>query len=240
MSNKPSPSPWATFHEAFTSILGPEPTISLLLQVDEYPFAHEAGVFIPSRNHLFITSSQFDDPEKPGERKVQISKISFSEDRNPAHVTLQIINCDDHIIMANGGVNHQSENSVLFCSQGSMDKPSGLYKVSTLPPYSTEPVVTDFNGRPFNSVNDVIVHPEDGTIWFTDPTYGFYQGFRPRPKLPNQVYRYDPVNKSIRAMADGFGMPNGLCFSPDLKTLYVTDTDQLRGDWLDLGRAGSM
>src|SRR5206468_7837 len=82
---------------------------------------------------------------------------------------------------------------------------------------------------PFNSVNDVVVHPEDGSIWFTDPCYGHHQGIRNKPVLPNQVYRYDVKTSSIRAVADGFTRPNGLCFSPDLKTLYVTDTGSIHG-----------
>ncbi|SPQ21347.1 7115df78-b77a-4322-8a19-b575c1a931d5 [Thermothielavioides terrestris] len=83
-------------------------------------------------------------------------------------------------------------------------------------------------GRPFNSVNDVVIH-SDGSIWFTDPPYGFEQGYRTRPRLPSQVYRYDPNRKSLRAMADGFGHPNGICFSPDERTVYITDTDWLHG-----------
>ena len=52
--------------------------------------------------------------------------------------------------------------------------------------------------------------------------YGFEQGFRNQPQLPCQVYRLDVISGDIRVVADGFGRPNGLCFSPDEKTLYVT------------------
>ena len=96
--------------------------------------------------------------------------------------------------------------------------------MSTTPPYVNKLLISSFYGRPFNSVNDVVIH-NDGSIWFTDPVYGYHQGYRPKPDLPNQVYRYDPEMKSIRAMADGFGRPNGICFSPDEKIVYVTDTD---------------
>lgn len=50
------------------------------------------------------------------------------------------------------------------------------------------------------------------------------QKFRPKPELGTYIYRYDPVTKGISMMADKFVKPNGLCFSPDFKTLYVTDT----------------
>ncbi len=92
-----------------------------------------------------------------------------------------------------------------------------------------KPIVTNFHGRDFNSVNDVVV-AKDGCIWFTDPCYGNEQDFRQRPKLPNQVYRFDPSNGDLRVVADGFGRPNGICFSPDEAVCYITDTDYIHGD----------
>ncbi|KAJ5817021.1 gluconolactonase [Penicillium robsamsonii] len=133
--------------------------------------------------------------------------------------------------MANGGTNfHGDDSEVLFCAQGSQQSRSGIFAMSTSAPYSTRPILTDFYGRPFNSVNDVVVHPLDGSIWFTDPAYGYGEGYRPKPRLPNHVYRYDPSTNSVRLLADGFGHPNGICFSPDLETVYVTDTDVIHGD----------
>lgn len=90
-------------------------------------------------------------------------------------------------------------------------------------------MVTNFYGRDFNSVNDVVV-AKDGCIWFTDPCYGNEQDFRQRPKLPNQVYRFDPKNGDLRIVADGFGRPNGISFSPDESLCYITDTDYIHGD----------
>jgi gluconolactonase len=69
-------------------------------------------------------------------------------------------------------------------------------------------------------VNGVIVHPLDHSIWFADPHYGYHQGIRPKPSLPDQVYPFDASTNSICAIADGFTRPNGLCFSLDLKTGY--------------------
>ncbi|KAL2870458.1 SMP-30/gluconolactonase/LRE family protein [Aspergillus lucknowensis] len=129
--------------------------------------------------------------------------------------------------MANGGINYK--DGIIFCAQGSMDQPSGLYLMSITPPYSSTILKSNFYGRPFNSVNDVVVH-SDGSIWFTDPIYGYEQGYRPSPRLPNQVYRFNPAKGSIRAMADGFGRPNGIWFSPNEKVVYVTDTDWMHGD----------
>ena len=140
--------------------------------------------------------------------------------------------------MANGGINHRP--GILFCAQGSLDTPGGLVYMDANPPYTTHTLLDNFHGRHFNSLNDVVVHT-DGSIWFTDPIYGFEQGFRPEPQLRAQVYRFDPVSGDVRVVADGFGRPNGICFSPDEQTLYVTDTDWIHGDGTtDEGRARTM
>lgn len=130
------------------------------------------------------------------------------------------------IDMPNGGVNY--EDGILFCAQGSAQAGTGgiIYMPRKAKPI---PMVTNFYGRDFNSVNDVVV-ARDGSIWFTDPCYGNEQDFRQRPKLPNQVYRFNPKNGDIRVVADGFGRPNGICFSPDEKVCYITDTDYIHGD----------
>lgn len=86
--------------------------------------------------------------------------------------------------------------------------------------------MTEFAGRQFNSPNDVVVNPADnGTIWFTDPSYGSKQGIRDAPQLPTQVYRYDPLTRTTRVVADGFQEPNGLAFNADGTVLYVTDAN---------------
>ncbi|KAL2689054.1 hypothetical protein Neosp_003105 [[Neocosmospora] mangrovei] len=223
---------WRIFQDEFRDVLGQEPSLQLLLQIDEFPFAHEAGVFLPETNELFITSNQFKD--HTGEKTVQISKISLSDDAES--VKLEKIKCE-LIHMANGGVNYQ--DGILICAQGSATHPSGLFKLQTTHPYEAKPVITSYMGRPFNAVNDVVVH-RDGSIWFTDPSYGHDQGYKPKPSLPNAVYRYDPATESIRAVADGLGRPNGICFSPDYSTVYITDTDQVRGQSVDYSRAASM
>lgn len=222
---------WRIHHDDFRNILGTGPSVELLFRKEEYPFAHEAGVFLPNANELFVTSNRFKD--EAGQERVQISKVSL-DGRKPT-VVEEIKG--DAIHMGNGGVNYQG--GILFCAQGSFTQPSGLFKMEPHPPYHIKPVLTSYMGRQFNSVNDVVVQ-RDGSIWFTDPSYGHDQGYRPQPSLPNAVYRYDPSSGSIRAVADGFGRPNGLCFSPDSATIYVTDTDQVRGPSVDYGRPASM
>ena len=83
-----------------------------------------------------------------------------------------------------------------------------------------------FSGKRLNSPNDLVTH-SDGSIWFTDPTYGIlsdYEGFRATPEQPVRgVYRIDPSGE-VRLVADDFGQPNGLVFSPDEARLYVADS----------------
>jgi gluconolactonase len=214
-----------TVHDAaFHDILGSKPLLEPLIEDHECPFAHEAGVFIASRNELFITSNRLTNTQR--QPMVRISKVILGDGSKPP--TCEEIQCDD-IKMGNGGVNFKDDTSILFCAQGSFDSPSGLYEMSTSPPYASRRILSDYYGRPFNSVNDVVVH-SDGSIWFTDPIYGYEQGYRPKPQLPNQVYRFDPQTRNVRAMADGFGRPNGICFSPDEMIAYVTDTDWIHGD----------
>ena len=90
-------------------------------------------------------------------------------------------------------------------------------------------VVNRWGSHAFNSPNDVVVRREDGSVWFTDPSYGFHQGFRPQPTLGDWVWRHDPATGSTAVVGDGFSRPNGLCFSPDERTLYVTDTGHATG-----------
>jgi gluconolactonase len=221
---------FAIYDAGFSEILGYSPEIHPCLEDEKYPWAHEACVFVPSTNHLFITSNRI--LQRDGEQHIAITKVNIGTDPIEREELMS------RIPMGNGGVNYK--NGVLFCGQGSKDSPSGLYFMEVDAPYRTTLLVSSFNGRPFNSPNDVVVH-SDGSIWFTDPMYGYEQGFRPPPQLPNQVYRYEPSNKSIRAMADGFDRPNGISFSPDQQTLYVTDTGFIHGDGTtDMTRPASM
>ena len=75
---------------------------------------------------------------------------------------------------------------------------------------------------------DVVVR-SDGAIYFSDPTYGrnkYYGKPRPLQLDFRGVYRVAPDSKTLTLMADDFGQPNGLCFSPDERWLYVNDTDR--------------
>jgi gluconolactonase len=83
------------------------------------------------------------------------------------------------------------------------------------------------DGRRLNSPNDVVVH-SDGSIWFTDPSYGIdsdYEGHKAPSDVGGcHVYRIDPSSRRVEIVADDFVRPNGLAFSLDERHLYVVDT----------------
>lgn len=83
-----------------------------------------------------------------------------------------------------------------------------------------------FEDKRLNSPNDIVVHP-DGHLWFTDPGYGImtrYEGEREPFEIPTRTYRLDPATGRATVADEGIEKPNGLCFSPDFKKLYVVDT----------------
>ncbi|HEV2945855.1 MAG TPA: SMP-30/gluconolactonase/LRE family protein [Gemmataceae bacterium] len=83
-----------------------------------------------------------------------------------------------------------------------------------------------WEGKQLNAPNDIVVHP-DGGIWFTDPGYGIvghYEGHKDELLLKEAAYRIDPKTGKMEKVLDDMFKPNGLCFSPDYKKLYVADT----------------
>lgn len=78
-----------------------------------------------------------------------------------------------------------------------------------------------------NSPNDVVVR-SDGSIWFTDPSYGIdsdYEGHRAESEIGAcNVYRVDGITGECRVVGDDFVRPNGLAFSLDESALYIADT----------------
>jgi gluconolactonase len=89
-----------------------------------------------------------------------------------------------------------------------------------------------YGGKSLNAPNDAVVHPGDGSIWFTDPGYGslnMYEGTKAetgssQPYQKEAVYRIDTGSGQVVKLTDEIYKPNGLCFSPDYSKLYVADT----------------
>lgn len=102
----------------------------------------------------------------------------------------------------------------------------------TEPDGSITVIADEFEGKRLNSPNDVVVK-SDGTIWFTDPTYGIsaeYEGGKHESEIGRcNVYCVDLQGGKIRVVVDDFSRPNGLAFSPDESILYIADS----GFWPD-------
>jgi gluconolactonase len=123
---------------------------------------------------------------------------------------------------AANGMTLAPDGRLLVCEQGSLAQAARISAVDSWSGES-ETVVSSHAGLPLNSPNDIVVK-SDGTIWFTDPSYGHLQGFRPAPAHGDYVYRYDPATGRTTVVASDFDKPNGLAFSPDERTLYIGDS----------------
>ena len=88
-------------------------------------------------------------------------------------------------------------------------------------------LVSQVDGQRLNSPNDVVVK-SDGSLWFTDPSYGIdsdYEGDAASSEIgARRVYRFDEASGKTTVLAGDFVQPNGLAFSPDESLLYIVDT----------------
>ena len=100
-----------------------------------------------------------------------------------------------------------------------------------------ETLATHWGDKELNSPNDVIV-ASDGSILFTDPTYGRMPGFgleREQDLDFQGVYRLPAGGGDLQLLVDDFKQPNGLCFSPDESLLYINDTERAHIRVFDVG-----
>jgi gluconolactonase len=89
-------------------------------------------------------------------------------------------------------------------------------------------LASSYEGRRLNSPNDV-VEQSDGSIWFTDPSYGIrtdYEGHEASSEIDSRnVYRLDPSSGNLTAVVEDFAQPNGLAFSSDERQLFIVDSE---------------
>lgn len=213
-----------SYDQSFAHVLGENATARQLYNLDWQAF-HEAGVYNKATNKIYITSNW-----AGSLTNLQNVTIIDLADTNYNITSTRY----DKLSTPNGatsyyppGTQHNGTNAtashLLFCDQGDFQNYSALVSVDPVTGDSG-PILTSYYGRNFSGINDARQHPETGEIWFTDTDYGFFQDFRPAPGIIKQVYRFNPSTGELAVVADGFLQPNGLEFSPDLKTLYVSDT----------------
>jgi gluconolactonase len=168
--------------------------------------AHEGPVYVPAEHALYFTTL----PQAGGERPVvDIKRVALATGE---------VSLVRHDAGAANGMALAPDGRLVVCEQD----PAAITLVDPATGRA-ETLVDSWRGLRLNSPNDVVVK-SDGTIWFTDPSYGHLQGFRPEPEVGDYVYRYEPATGRLSVVADSFDKPNGIAFSPDESTLYVTDS----------------
>ncbi|KAH9475861.1 Lactonohydrolase oryL [Psilocybe cubensis] len=223
------------FDEAFLDILGPNPSIHEVASNPDFAFAHEAPVYVPDTDEVFFASndggalgnSDINHNNKVGKISMQAVEKALQglKPGSGAAVNVSVTELDlpDTIQMTNGGTGPLGSSIVLITS-GRGPLPPSIALVNPKAPHNVTVLLDNFFGRQFNSLNDIKIHPVTGDLFFTDPTYGFLNHFRPEPLMRNQVYRLDMAKRSVRVVATDFDKCNGIAFTPDGNTAYVTDT----------------
>jgi gluconolactonase len=162
--------------------------------------AHEGPVYAADEDALYFTTVRRD--------VVAIKRLALADG------SISVVRADAN--MANG-MTLDREGRLVVCEQGTLDTPARITRLDR----TTGQMETLVEAN-LNSPNDVVVK-SDGMIWFTDPSYGYLQGFRPEPRVGDYVYRYDAESAELTIVAEGFDKPNGIAFSPDERVLYVAD-----------------
>ena len=162
----------------------------------------EGPCYIPHEDMLIWS-------DNPNNRMMKLINGQVSEYRNPSN-------------FCNGNTLDNNEN-LISCSHGGRC----IYKTDKN--LNVEIVVDNFNGKKFNSPNDVCVK-SDGSIWFTDPPYGIlsdYEGYLGEQEYGGcYVFRFDPKINKLEVLTKNLDRPNGICFSHDEKKLYIADTGE--------------
>jgi gluconolactonase len=184
-----------------STLTSPVLGLEKLVDVD----AHEGPVYVESELTLYFTTLP-----QPG-AEVAIKRLDLT--------TLEVATVRESANGANG-MTLAPDGRLLVCEQGT---PRERARISAVDRGTgkAETVVDALAGLPLNSPNDIVV-ARDGAIWFSDPSYGFLQGFKPRPAHGDYVYRFD--RGGLEVVEDSFDKPNGLAFSPDESVLYVGDS----------------
>ena len=183
------------------------------------PLAHEGPIYLPDHQALFFTSNRL--RRADGSQYVVVSLFDVNSGKTTN------LGLTDLIPMANGAFRLKN-GSIVVAMQGNLKQPAGLASFD-LNSRKVTLLTKGFAGYQYNSPNDV-VEAKDLSIWFTDPQYGYEQGFRPKPTIGNWVWRLDAMGRSQRLLIDGLAKPNGIAFSRDQRYVYVADSGYIAGN----------
>jgi len=166
----------------------------------------EGPIWHPAEKHLLFS-------DMPADVRRRWQAGAVSEVMRPSH--------------KGNGMTYDADLNLLVCEHST----SSVARFS--PGGQRAVLASHFEGRELNSPNDLCVR-SDGSVWFTDPTYGRMPGFgveRPTQLGFQGVYRLPPGHRpgdEPQLVVDRFTFtqPNGLCFSPCEQWMFVNDTDQ--------------
>jgi gluconolactonase len=182
--------------------------------------AHEGPVYAADEDALYFTTVR--------RERVAIKRLALADG------TVTVVRADDNTA---NGMALDRDGVLVVCEQGTLTEPARIARVDRATG-AAETVVDGWEGLPLNSPNDVVV-AHDGDIWFTDPSYGHLQGFRPEPRVPDRVYRHDPRTGRTTVFAEGFDKPNGLAFSPTSVCCTSPTTARRTTSWPSTWKDGS-
>jgi gluconolactonase len=192
---------FVTHDASFVDVVGSSPRLEQLVATD----AHEGPVYVAAENALYFTTV-------PVAQQVVIKRVALD--------AAEVTELPAATTMANG-MSLDRDGCLIICEQGDFGHPARISRLD-LVTGQLATVIDSLDGQPLNSPNDV-ASAADGSLWFTDPSYGYLQDFRPKPVLGDCVYRVDASGHAT-VVADGFDKPNGIVLSPDQSTLYITDS----------------
>ncbi|KAJ1714194.1 gluconolactonase precursor [Aspergillus flavus] len=197
-----------------SEILGSDPAYDIVFTISTG--GHEAPVYVPDTNELWFSEL--------GKGELHQQVISLDGDSPTISEVLT-----DPPLYAPSGARYRNGKIYFSAGGGNSTLEGGPYHPGI---YSVDPKtrkstieVNNYFGWYFNQANDMDID-QHGRIWFSDPFLARNHGTSTvAPQVQASVYRYDPETGAVNIVDDTLHCPNGVAFSPDYKTLYLTDTD---------------
>ena len=208
--------PMISYDQAFLDIVGSNPEVKLVEERSVDEFAYEMGVWVPERNEVWFTSAvEQGRVFAPTLYALNLGSNAISKVQASAEIT-----------NPNGG--YYFEGKVYIATYPNNASYSGGVISVDVKTLQVETVLNSYFGLRFNGVDDIVWATGGGCkyMYFTDLDFA-YLGYDNLPplQLPANVYRWDPQNQVLLPVIGRNDVnPNGVRVSPDMKTLYVTDT----------------
>ncbi|KAJ5755003.1 hypothetical protein N7533_004546 [Penicillium manginii] len=205
-------SDFIAWHSSFLDLIGPSAKLERIQSFEGEPLTvHEAPAYVPETNELFFADTQVTG-------WLWAIEVDTFQTRKVETIP--------PLPNVNGARYHQGR--IYLTTNGGSAR--GIWSLDPRDGTAT-PVVNNFRGRHLNSPNDVAFDAQSN-MWFTDPPYGWYQGFPDvqSPEVPTGIYFFNMKTKALNVVSNNVViMPNGLAFSPDGATLYVADSNSTSG-----------